>query len=121
MPLVARVLLIGKQPHMVELLRPKFEAEGFAVLWTQDGPGAVQLATQEEPDLIVVDEKLMDGNGQPVSESLKAVPALQETPVILLTSRDSAAGEGSNGGGTSVVQMPFRPSQLLALVRKNLH
>lgn len=109
---------MDKQAHMLDLLRSKFELEGFEVLTAVSGDEGVELARREQPDLIVLDERLQDEDGTPVSERLKESEEAGEIPVILLTPRASDGGEERKDG--SSVQMPFRPSQLLALVRENL-
>lgn len=116
---MAKVLLLDKQAHMIELLRGKFELEGFDVLTASTGEEGLALAQRELPDLIVLDERLLDGDGVPLAERLKGSP-VADIPVILLTSRTGDGSEARREGGISSVQMPFRPSQLLALIRENL-
>ncbi|MEX2542827.1 MAG: response regulator [Trueperaceae bacterium] len=117
---MAKVLLIDKQSHMLDLLRSKFELEGFEVLSSVSGDEGVELAENEQPDLIVLDERLQDDSGVAVTERLKESEAAAEIPVILLTPRASEGGGAGKDGASSSVQMPFRPSQLMALVRENL-
>ena len=115
---MAKVLLLDNQAHMLELLRSKFEVEGFEVLTAESGGAGVQLAQSERPDLIVLDERLLDEEGVPVAERLKQLDELSDIPVILLTTRTAENGDSREGAAS--VQLPFRPSQLLALVRENL-
>ncbi|HEX7003471.1 MAG TPA: response regulator [Trueperaceae bacterium] len=117
---MAKVLLLDNQTHMLELLRSKFEVEGFEVLACESGEEGVAVAERELPDLIVLDERLQDADGTFVSERLQASELAGEIPVILLTSRASEGGAGKKDGNSQAVQMPFRPSQLMALVRENL-
>jgi two-component system alkaline phosphatase synthesis response regulator PhoP len=117
---VAKVLLMDKQAHMLDLLRSKFELEGFEVLSAVSAEEGLELAEREQPDLIVLDERLQDDGGITVSDRLRDSEAAGEIPVILLTSRASEGGGTAKDGSSSTVQMPFRPSQLLALVRENL-
>lgn len=117
---MAKVLLIDKQVHMVDLLRSKFELEGFEVLSALSGDEGVELAEREQPDLIVLDERLNDDAGTAVSERLRESGEANEIPVILLTSRATEGGGSKKEGNSSTVQIPFRPSQLMALVRENL-
>jgi DNA-binding response OmpR family regulator len=112
---------MDKQAHMLDLLRSKFELEGFEVLSAVSGHEGLELAEREQPDLIVLDERLQDDGGVAVADRLRESEAAGEIPVILLTSRASEGGSAAAKEGTaSTVQMPFRPSQLLALVRENL-
>jgi CheY-like chemotaxis protein len=56
-PTVPKVLLMDKQAHMLDLLRAKFELEGFEVLSAASGDEGMELAENERPDLIVLDER----------------------------------------------------------------
>lgn len=105
---------------MLELLKSKFELEGFEVLTAESGDEGVALAESEQPDLIVLDERLQDSDGNFVSERLQESEEAADIPVILLTSRASEGGGAKKDGNSQAVQMPFRPSQLMALVRENL-
>jgi len=118
---VPKVLLIAAQDHLLELLRKKFEVEGFVVLTANSGRQGIELAKAELPELIVLDERLRDSRGTRLQERFKANRKLQEIPLILLTMRDSrAAGDAGYGAAISQLQLPFRPSQLVALAREAL-
>ena len=116
-PIVAKVLLLDNQAHMIELLRSKFEMEGFEVVIAESGGEGLALAQSEAPDLIVLDERMQDDEGVPVADRLRDIEEIADIPVILLTTR---TGDAPGKDGSATVQMPFRPSQLLALVRENL-
>lgn len=105
---------------MLDLLRSKFELEGLEVLSAVSGDAGIELAEREQPDLIVLDERLQDDKGVSLSDRFNESDVTVDIPVILLTSRASEGGGAKKDGGPSTVQMPFRPSQLLALVRENL-
>ncbi len=112
-----KVLLVDEQQHMLELLRDKFELEGFEVFTATSGEAGVLLASQLCPDLIVMDERLTDSEGFPLGERLRSLPGMAEVPLILLTARTSAP---LASGGVSKLRMPFRPSQLVQLARETL-
>lgn len=114
---VATVLLIDEHQHMIDLLRGKFELEGFEVLAASTAQEGLELALGGAPDLIVLDERLQDGEGVALAERFREREELREIPMILLTPR---ASDGSSEDGVSSLQLPFRPSQLVALARENL-
>lgn len=108
-----KVLLITAENFMLQLLEAKFVEEGFAVT-TARNVDAIRLAQELVPDLIVLEQRLVDQQGRPLKEQFDASPELKDIPVILLTVRD-----GSDGDEASVA-MPFRPKQLVALARDAL-
>lgn len=115
---MAKVLLIDAQTHILELLRSKFEREGFEVLAAESGEAGLRVALAEGPDLIVLDERLTDAHGRAVADRLRDEVPLRDVPLILLSSRHSTGHGAANGSVDSVVQLPFRPSQLVALARE---
>jgi two-component system, cell cycle response regulator DivK len=57
----------------------------FEVLNAPDGASALRLASEEMPDLILMDINLPDMDGTEVTRRLKADAVLQNIPVIALT------------------------------------
>lgn len=98
---------------MLQLLEAKFIEEGFDVTTARDADG-LQMAHEVRPDLIVLEQRLVDRLGRPLREQFAASTQLSEIPIILLTVRDGAVTDGAS------VAMPFRPKQLVALAREAL-
>ena len=116
------IMLVDDEPHVLEVLRVTLEDLGFRLLEAQDGPGALSLAEQEAPDLVVLDVMLPSMSGLEVCKSLKESSDTRETPVILLTARsgeeDSKAGY--EAGADRYLTKPFSPLTLLTEVVKLL-
>ena len=108
-----KVLLVTAENYMLQLLEAKFVEEGFDVT-TARNVDAIRLARDLVPDLIVLEQRLVDQRGRPLKEQFAASQELKDIPIILLTVRD-----GSDGDEVSVA-MPFRPKQLVALARDAL-
>jgi two-component system sensor histidine kinase ChiS len=65
-PKTASGSLIGladDDPKMIRLLRKNLEQAGYRVATASDGPGAIELVENQEPDLLVLDIVMpgMDG------------------------------------------------------------
>lgn len=112
------VLLVSGQEHMLQLLEAKFVQEAFDVIaaGTLD---AFRDALASTPDLVVLEQRLVDEEGLPLLDVLRRSDRLRAVPLILLTVRDGAAGDGV-AGGDAALSMPFRPKQLVALARDTL-
>ena len=110
---MARVLLVSGEQHLLQLLEDKFVEEGFEVATAHDGDSLTH-ALDSEPELIVLEQRLVDEHGVPLHERLKASEALRAIPLILLTVHDGHASTDPS------VAMPFRPRQLIALAREAL-
>ena len=63
------------------LLRPK----SYTLFEAVDGEEALDMATRELPDLIVMDIQLPKMSGLEVTRKLRQIPAFSRTPIIALT------------------------------------
>ncbi len=62
------------------------KARGFNfLLKAVDGEEALDIATKERPDLIIMDIQLPKMSGLEVTERLRQIPAFKHTPIIALT------------------------------------
>lgn len=68
-----------------ELACTLLERADFEVRVAATARDALQLATELEPDLILMDLRLPDGDGLSVVRSLRTRPGSSETPIIALT------------------------------------
>ncbi len=72
----------GLNRKLVEtILRP----HGYRLLIAVDGEEAVQLATQEHPDLILMDMQLPKISGYQATQILKSKPETSDIPIVALT------------------------------------
>lgn len=79
------VLLVDDVQLFLEQEKSFLDREEFEVLSAQSGREALRLAVECQPDLIMLDFYMPDMNGDCCCRLIKAVPALRETPVIMVT------------------------------------
>lgn len=82
-----RALVVGADPATLRFCRDALESSGFAVDAVDSGIAAVVAARENVPDLIFVDVQLRDVPGREAIKWLRSNPALQSTPVIVLTTK----------------------------------
>src|SRR5919204_622263 len=83
----SRILVVDDEPDVRLLCRLVLEAEGHEVVESATGREALQLATEAEPDLVVLDVMLPDLDGWHVLAALRENPATAELPVVMLTAK----------------------------------
>ena len=98
----------------------RLKAEGYLVRRAEDGAGAMRVALQEAPDLILLDIGMPGGNGFIVLDLLKDSPATANIPVIVLTARDvvSTRDKVLAMGAAAFLQKPVDNVELLKAIRK---
>jgi two-component system cell cycle response regulator DivK len=85
-PMSRRALVVEADPVTLRLCRNVLESSGFVVDAVDSGIAAVVAARQGRPDLILMDLQLRDVPGGEAIGWLRSNPALQATPIILITS-----------------------------------
>ncbi len=122
-PKLATVLNVNDDDANRYLVNRILEMAGFRVLEAATGMGALLLAEQHRPDVIVLDVKLPDISGYEVCERLRANPgtaamAVLHTSATFVTSDKKV--RGLDGGADAYLTQPFEASELIATVKSLL-
>jgi DNA-binding response OmpR family regulator len=116
---VIRVLVIDDEAPIRLLCRVNLEAEGMSVIEAGDGPGGLELARSEQPEVILLDVMMPGLDGWRVAERLLDDPVTRDIPIVFLTARADIRdrARGIDLGGLDYVTKPFNPVELASLVR----
>ena len=114
-----RVLVIDDEAPIRLLCRVNLEAEGIAVLEAADGTTGLDLARDEQPDVVLLDVMMPGLDGWRVAEELLEDERTRAIPIIFLTARAEFRdrARGLDIGGVDYVTKPFNPLDLAPLVR----
>ena len=120
---MARILVIEDTENNRILLTRRLKPHGHEVLAAEDAERGLALAQSERPDLILMDVGLPGMDGWTATRQLKANPATQQIPVIVLTAhamqsdRDRAREAGCDDYETKPIdfaQLVVKIQRLLA-------
>ncbi len=81
----ARILIVEDNPDNRTLISDILLALDYEVIEATDGEQGVARATQERPDLILMDLSLPQVDGWTATRQIKGNPALTHIPIIALT------------------------------------
>jgi DNA-binding response OmpR family regulator len=115
-PARRRILVVEDEPDIARGLRDALEFEQFEVVSTGLGREAIRLVRERNPDLVILDLMLPDGNGFTVCEDIrKSHPVI---PIIMLTARSQETDKirGLEVGADDYVTKPFSIGELVARV-----
>lgn len=117
--MATRVLIAEDEPHIVESLSFVLELEGYTVSATLDGEAALRELRTRAPDLLILDLMLPKTNGFEVLKAVKADPALQSIPVIVLTAKGQAQDRRmvEEIGAEGFMTKPFSNREIVERVR----
>jgi DNA-binding response OmpR family regulator len=114
-----RILLIEDDSDISELVQYNLEREGYKVYASGDGEFGLGQARQLKPDLIILDLMLPGLDGLSVCKKLRADPATDGIPIVMLTAKgeESDVVIGLEMGADDYVTKPFSPKELVARIR----
>lgn len=119
---MSRILVVDDQPDNRRILRDLLTSVGHEVIEATTGEEAVASAEAHVPDLILMDIQLPGIDGYEATRQIKAKPALQRVPLIVVTSYALSDDDAKAlaAGADAYVSKPFSPRALLAKVREHL-
>lgn len=111
-----RILIIEDEAAIVRFLTLELMHEGYEIASALDGRKGLIAALEQEYDVILLDIMLPELNGV---EVLRRLRRSRQTPVIMLTARDSITDKvmGLDAGANDYITKPFHIEELLARIR----
>ena len=115
-----RILIVEDEKNIVDILSFNLSKEGYETLEAYDGQTGLQLALEQNPDLILLDLMLPKMDGFDVCRNLRKEN--RSTPVIMLTAREEETDKvlGLELGADDYITKPFSMRELLARVKANI-
>jgi two-component system phosphate regulon response regulator PhoB len=117
--MAASILIVEDEEPIQILLAYNFESEGYAVRATANGEDVIRLASEEKPDLIVLDWMLPGMSGIEVCRMLRSKTETRDVPIVMLTARgeETERVRGLATGADDYIVKPFSVPELLARVK----
>jgi two-component system alkaline phosphatase synthesis response regulator PhoP len=114
-----KILIVEDEKDIVKMLDYNLKKEGFRTLSCYDGEEALDLATREHPDLIVLDLMLPGVDGLEVCKALKKESKTSSIPIIMLTAKSQESDKvvGLELGADDYLTKPFSIRELLARIK----
>ena len=117
-----KILIVDDDVDLLRGLTIRLKASGYEVVHATDAISAVGVATEENPDLIMLDLGLPGGDGYLIMDRLSKIAGTIGTPIIVLSARDVASNRerAIKAGAQTFLQKPADNDELLAAIRKAL-
>jgi CheY-like chemotaxis protein len=116
---MAKILIAEDEPDIRELVAFMLRFAGYEVAAASNGEEAVQAATRDVPDLILMDVRMPRMTGYDACRIMKANPSLRDVPVVFLSAKgqESEIQSGLDAGAEEYLLKPFSPDELTNRVR----
>jgi two-component system response regulator VicR len=114
-----KILVVDDEKNIVDIIAFNLNKEGYDVIYAYDGKTGLELALNENPDLVLLDLMMPGLDGY---EVCKAIRQKSQIPIIMLTARAEEVDKvlGLELGADDFVTKPFGLRELMARVRANL-
>ena len=111
-----KILVVDDESAISDIIKFNFEKEGYLIDTADNGKSAIELAAENNYDLILLDIMMPKLNG---FEALREIRKSSDVPVIMLTAREDEVDKvlGLELGADDYVVKPFSMRELLARVK----
>jgi|ERR1041385_8241684 len=118
---MSRVLVVDDEADIVYMVKVILRSAGFDVETASGVQDAITVLSGDDPDLVLLDLRLSDGEGWSVLEHLRTAGRTDDIPVIILSAHasPSTAERAVREGARGYITKPFVASALLDAVRQH--
>ncbi|MEQ8583447.1 MAG: response regulator [Marinoscillum sp.] len=114
-----RVLIVDDSIYMRSLIRTALEEAGMEIVGeAKDGEGAIDIALEQQPDLITLDNILPDMMGFEILKVLRDEGLESKVIMISAVGQQTVVNKGKELGAADYIVKPFTSEELIAVVNR---
>jgi len=115
----AKILVVDDEADILEIVGYNLKKEGYKVLTTDNGKEAIEVASKEKPDLIILDVMMPEMDGMETCHQIRNLPKLKDTLITFLSARgeDYSQIAGFDAGADDYITKPVKPRVLVSKVK----
>jgi len=114
---MTKILIVEDNEMNRDMLQRRLERSGYEVVCAIDGPQGIAMATDEAPDLILMDVALGEMDGWEATGAIRANPATRDIPIIALTAH-ALESDRQKSIEVGCVDFETKPVSLPQLIEK---
>jgi len=114
------ILTVDDSASIRQMLSFTLSEAGYQVIQALDGREGVERLRSTPVDCIITDLNMPNMDGIGLINEARAMPEHRFTPILMLTteSQSEKKQQGKAAGATGWIVKPFKPEQLLAVLKK---
>lgn len=118
---MAKILVVDDSPTILSGTTKILKTAGHEVIQAENGADGIKKASDDSPDLIIMDVVMPEMNGFQATRTITTNPETKHIPVIMLTTKDQETDKvwAKRQGASDYMVKPPNPEDLLAKI-KNL-
>ena len=114
-----RILIVDDTKELLQVISQRLKSWGYEVLTASTGEEGLRIASEQLPDLVLLDVMMPKLKGRDACARLKADPKTKHIPVIFLTALQlpDHVKAGLDVGADDYIVKPFEPDELKERIR----
>jgi len=116
---MAKVLVVDDSPTEIYQFKDMLEGMKFEVITAENGKDAIDIASSEQPDIVLMDIVMPDMNGFQATRQLSKDDKTKNIPVVIISSKDQETDKvwGERQGAKGYLTKPVKPDELLKVIK----
>lgn len=116
------IMSVDDSASIRQMITFTLQKEGYAVVEAVDGRDALGKMEGGTVDMVLTDLNMPNMDGIELIRELRGKAEYKYTPIVMLTTESSMnkKDEGRQAGATGWIVKPFKPEQLIAVVKRLL-
>lgn len=113
-----KILAVDDHPETLDIVVKTLQLYGYEVISSLSAVQGLQLAQQENPDLVLLDVNMPEMDGLEVCRRLRAIPRLANVPIIMFTAEDEPYHKlaGFDAGADDYLTKPTDTDEMIARI-----
>jgi len=114
-----KILIVDDEADVLDFISYNLQREGYKTFTARDGLEAVNMATKEKPDLILLDVMMPRLDGFAVADHLRILQETKSVLIVFLTAKNDEDSElrGFGVGADDYITKPIKPRLLLTRIK----
>ena len=114
------IMTVDDSSSMRQMISFTLKSAGYEVIEAVDGQDAIEKMNEYSVHMLITDINMPNLDGIELVRKVREHSVYRFIPIILLTteSQPSKKQEGKDAGATGWIVKPFKPDQLLAVVKR---
>jgi two-component system chemotaxis response regulator CheY len=114
-----RIMIVDDSETVRQVLQLTLENAGFEVVEAEDGVDALAKLPDAQIDMLITDLNMPNMDGLELIKKVRETGAHRFTPIVMLTTESSEQKKlaGREAGASGWIVKPFKPEQLLKVVK----
>jgi two-component system, chemotaxis family, chemotaxis protein CheY len=114
------IMTVDDSASIRQMVTFTLKNEGYDVMEACDGKDALAKLDGVQVGMVITDLHMPNMDGIELIKALRALPAHKFTPIVMLTteSHQDKKEQGKQAGATGWIVKPFKPEQLIAVIKR---